>query len=80
MSLSQESIEATVRAVEDANPLPATLDDFSPDDRKAIEVQARWQGITPEAALATMRRERVKARETHEATEAVLAALRAARS
>jgi hypothetical protein len=76
--LSFESIEATVRALEDASPLPATLDELSPSDRRSIEVQARWKRITPEAALAIMHHARAEARETREATDAVLAALRTA--
>lgn len=80
MSDTYDTVAAIVRAVEDADPLPATLDGFSPGDRKAIEAQARWEGITPEAALACMRHERAEARGSDEVTEAVLAALRAARS
>lgn len=72
-------LDEIVAAVQAANPLPATVNELSDGARKALELHASSEGLTPEAALAIMRAERAKDRQLRDTVEGVLAALRANR-
>jgi len=79
MSASHDRIAEIVAEVSDAAPLPATIAELSDSERKALEVQARYQRLTPEALLADARGQQANERELRDTVDEVLAALRASR-
>lgn len=77
MSTSHDRIAEIVAEIADAAPLPATVAELSDGERKALEVQARYQRLTPEALLAVARGQQAKERELRDTVDGVLAALHA---
>lgn len=76
MSAYRDRIAEVVAEIADAAPLPATVAELSDSERKALEVQARYQRLTPEALLAVARGQQAKERELRDTVDEVLAALR----
>lgn len=79
MSAYRDRVAEIVSEIADAASLPATVAELTDSERKALEVQARYQRLTPEALLAVARGQQAKERELRDTVDGVLAALRANR-